>query len=109
VPDANRNVDFVDSPFQDFDTEHTNHFSNPCLHNFRRVNKFEPLQGGEKTIPVSINKRHPAIFHFACKTGDKKEILPDTLLKQKILAYIDISTDNLHKFEQWIKETLDGS
>jgi len=109
VPDAMRYVDYVDSPFQDFNTEHINHFSNQCLHNYLRINRFEPMLWGEKIIPASMNKQCPAIFCFACKNREKKEIIPDPLLKQKILAYIDISTDILDQFGQRISQALEES
>jgi len=88
VPDASRYTEFADSPFQDFNTEHINHFSMASLKNFLKANGFSPVECGEKVIPASANKPYPAIYCFAQKTGDELPIEKDNSLRPKIEAYI---------------------
>lgn len=88
VPDASRYKDFIDSPFQDFNTEHINHFSLTSLKNYLNANGFEPLRYGEKTIPASANKPYPAIFCFARKGVGTVSLETDALLRTNIEEYI---------------------
>ncbi|MFZ4682195.1 MAG: class I SAM-dependent methyltransferase, partial [Terrimicrobiaceae bacterium] len=49
TPDAMRYGEFVPSPFQDFNTEHINHFSTTSMSNLLRSCGFEPVSCGTKT------------------------------------------------------------
>ncbi len=106
VPDAARYADFVDAPFQDFNTEHINHFSMTSLNNFLRVNAFEPLECGRKIIPASANKPYPAIFCFAKRSDGNGKIEKDIELKNKIQQYISISRGILYEFEVRLSAVL---
>jgi SAM-dependent methyltransferase len=106
VPDAARYTDFVDAPFQDFNTEHINHFSTTSLQNFLRVNKFEPLACGEKVISASTDKKYPAIYCFARFVGLATEIEKDSTLNKHIEEYISASQNILANIETRLKATL---
>jgi SAM-dependent methyltransferase len=104
VPDAARYIDFVDSPFQDFNTEHINHFSITSLKNYLCENGFKPLKSGRKIIPASANKPYPAIFCFAKRSDSGCEIEKDIELKTKIKQYISISHKLLSEFDAIIRD-----
>jgi len=99
VPDAARYADFVDAPFQDFNTEHINHFSMTSLKSYLRANAFEPLEWGERVIAASANKPYPAIFCFAKRSEEKAKIVKDIELKNEIQRYISKSRAILDEIE----------
>ena len=87
VPDAARYTDFVDAPFQEFNTEHINHFSLASLKNFMSIHGFEPMESGQKVILTSTNKPYPAIYCFARKSLKRGSFERDNLLRPKIESY----------------------
>ena len=68
VPDANRYVDFITSPYQDFNTEHINHFTQHSLDNLFENSGFEKISGGIKTIESAPSVPYPALYAFYKKT-----------------------------------------
>ena len=68
VPDATRYADQVIAPFQDFNTEHINHFSLNAIHNlFSRVN-FVSVSEASRTIAINSGTMYPVI-HAVLKRG----------------------------------------
>lgn len=106
VPDAARYKDFVDAPFQDFNTEHINHFSTTCLKNFLSFSGFKPLSWGEKIIPASSNKPYPAIFCFAKVDARITDITKDESLSSSIETYIQRSRKILDEINTRISTAL---
>jgi SAM-dependent methyltransferase len=112
VPDALRYTDFVDAPFQDFNTEHINHFSITSLQNLLQTNDFEPLEWGGKVIPASANKPYPAIYCFAKPNDPPKQdpqIKKDNDLKEKIISYNKLSRQILDQIESRLSISLSES
>ena len=109
VPDAMRYTDFVDAPFQDFNTEHINHFSRASLNNFFHMNGFAPLEYGEKIIPASADKPYPAIFCFAQLARKFNVIERDENLREKIEQYIEKSQVILDAIEERLKSVFSNS
>ncbi|MBV6396472.1 MAG: hypothetical protein HFACDABA_02070 [Anaerolineales bacterium] len=109
TPDAARYVDFVDAPFQDFNTEHINHFSIACLENFLGLHRFEPVAGGSKIIPASANKPYPAIYWFAKKGRKQRAIKKDEILRAQIEAYIRRSRSILNDINARLNAALSTS
>ena len=109
VPDASRYADFVDAPFQDFNTEHINHFSMTSLKNFLGRNHLESLEWGDKVIPASANKPYPATFCFARKSDKIFKTEKDVDLKNKINRYILVSQEILDNIEVRLKKSLANS
>jgi SAM-dependent methyltransferase len=112
VPDAARYADFVDAPFQDFNTEHINHFSTTSLQNLLRVNGYEPILSGDKVIPASANKPYPAIYCFgklmSLQNHDLR-INKDEDLRGKINKYIMLSRQILDDIEIRLSAVLSTS
>lgn len=107
VPDANRYFDYLDSPFQDFNTEHINHFSSQSLQNYLSVNGFSQVQNGSKIIPASANSPYPAIFSFAKESNFKKNIINDNISVIKIKQYIEASRTLLAKLDRSIQASIE--
>jgi hypothetical protein len=106
VPDASRYKDFVDAPFQDFNTEHINHFSPKALTNYLASNGFEVTACGEKIIPASANKPYPAVYCFARKALSTQGFERDESLRGHIEAYIKGSRAILARMERKIGSVL---
>lgn len=62
VPDAARYADYVHAPFQDFNTEHINHFSHTTLENLAAACGFAPAARGEKLLEVAPETPYPALY-----------------------------------------------
>jgi SAM-dependent methyltransferase len=108
VPDASRYAEFVFAPFQDFNTEHINHFSLSCLRNALHKNGFQSIQQGIKTLETSPNMPYPAAFIFArlSPLPINLDIKPDQDLRNKINAYINFSNDLLEKMRGHLDKAL---
>lgn len=90
VPDATRYVDFLYAPFQDFNTEHINHFSKVSLKNAMGLAGFEDVESGVKIFTISSNMEYPAIFGFWKKSTNEmiKKMEPDTDSVIRVREYI---------------------
>ncbi len=64
VPDASRYRDYVIAPFQDFNTEHINHFNATSLNNLLQSQGFESIKTGTRTILSSPKCPYPVLFGF---------------------------------------------
>lgn len=62
VPDASRYADFLYAPFQDFNTEHINHFSHASLANLMGRIGMAPVVEDRKTLKCSADCLYPAIY-----------------------------------------------
>jgi SAM-dependent methyltransferase len=107
VPDASRYVDFAWSPFQDFNTEHINHFSLVSLDNLLRQCGLRPVHAAAKEILSAPGMPYPAIYCFA----GVDESVPATLekdveLKQRLLAYIRVSAELMDVINTGLKANL---
>jgi SAM-dependent methyltransferase len=106
TPDASRYADFIDAPFQDFNTEHINHFSTTCLNNYLKRNGFEPVSWGRKVIPASANKPYPAIYCFAKPARESLSIEKDADLRQLTEIYIERSRNILNEINARLNAAL---
>ena len=91
VPDASRYEEFLVAPFQDFNTEHINHFSETSLANLCRRNRFFPERSGTKIIHSSKDMPYPALFWFARKSDEYLPIVKDEVLRGDLEKYIGAS------------------
>jgi SAM-dependent methyltransferase len=103
VPNAMRYVDFITSPFQDFNTEHINHFTQVSLDNLFENSGFVKLSGGIKTIESAPFVPYPALYTFYRKEGDNdsEKFISDEEIENKIKLYIHNSQsiiDNINNF-----------
>ncbi|MGB7331510.1 MAG: class I SAM-dependent methyltransferase, partial [Terriglobales bacterium] len=62
TPDATRYDDYLYAPFQEFNTEHINHFSARTLENTARRFGFQPIVVEQKVIQTAEDTLYPAVF-----------------------------------------------
>lgn len=92
VPDASRYAAFAWSPFQDFNSEHINHFSLTSLDNLVRQCGFRPARLAAKEILSAPDMPYPAIYGMATRDATvSPSIVKDTALRQALLDYIEVS------------------
>ncbi|HEX4565635.1 MAG TPA: methyltransferase domain-containing protein [Vicinamibacterales bacterium] len=92
VPDASRYTEFAWSPFQDFNTEHINHFSLVTLANLLRQCGLRPLVSGAKDILSAPGMPYPAIYWFGrLDPGVRPVIERDHALVERLREYVRVS------------------
>jgi 2-polyprenyl-3-methyl-5-hydroxy-6-metoxy-1,4-benzoquinol methylase len=90
VPDASRYADFLVAPFQDFNIEHINHFSQRALVNLMARHGFAPVHEATKEIDSSPGTPYPALYALF-RRGDPPPFEPDASLCQRLTEYIGAS------------------
>ena len=90
VPDASRYADFIVAPFQDFNIEHINHFSQQALSNLMGRHGFAPVHEATKEIDSSPGTPYPALYGFF-RRGDPPPFERDRALGQRLKEYIGAS------------------
>lgn len=102
VPDAARYREFLVAPFQDFNTEHINHFSLSSLRNLFGRYGFAVESSGQKNIESSPGCPYPAAYGFFRKSspaevGAVYEV--DDPVRASLLEYIEASREKLTEIE----------
>lgn len=106
VPDASRYADFLVAPFQDFNTEHINHFSSAGLANLCRACGFAPELEGTKDIFSAKDVPYPAVFCFARVSDLPQEIVRDYELPLALTKYADLSRTMMDLIDRQIRDHL---
>jgi SAM-dependent methyltransferase len=108
VPDAERYVDYLTVPFQEFNTEHINHFSTVALTNALRLSGLDLVRIGRKELTPSPGTRYPAIFAVARQAlsrGDS-EVIRDVQLRGRLDAYVRRSTTMMRALDAQLRAVL---
>ena len=104
VPDAMRYADYLAAPFQDFNTEHINHFSGTCLANLARCAGLTLDREGDRVIPVAHPIPYPAVYgFFQPRSGPASHLVHETALRDKILKYIARSRLMMEQIEDRLR------
>ncbi|HWB60111.1 MAG TPA: class I SAM-dependent methyltransferase [Chthoniobacteraceae bacterium] len=108
TPDASRYKDHLISPFQDFNTEHINHFSVQCMVNLLAQCGFTSFAQGQKTILSAPNMPYPALFVFAdlAPGGATHAVVKDETLKRSLVEYISVSRRSLDGIEAQLQAAI---
>lgn len=108
VPDAARYKDYLVAPFQDFNTEHINHFSSASLANLMRALGFESTTRGAKVFESSPNMPFPAIFGLWRREPSHGPVVyeRDDLLAS-LTAYVSASNAMLERMSRTIAKVLE--
>ncbi|MEO5888190.1 MAG: class I SAM-dependent methyltransferase [Anaerolineales bacterium] len=110
TPDANRYPDFIYAPFQDFNTEHINHFSLVCLENLMCQKGFALMEGQSKTLIAGPKIFYPAVYGFWKQTdGNVGALIHDQDLRKSIEEYIKRSKEILNEIEVRLQKILTNS
>ena len=109
VPDASRYAEFAWSPFQDFNTEHINHFSLVSLANLLRQCGFDPVASGAKDILSAPGMPYPAIYWFGrLDPAGTPAIERDTALPDRLREYVRVSERLMVSIDSRLAEHLGG-
>jgi SAM-dependent methyltransferase len=106
VPDATRYADHIYAPYQDFNTEHINHFSPVTLDNAMSARGFVNCGGGERLLHSSAHSFTPAIFRVYSASEIPDPLVPDTALRPAILRYMQRSAELLAAIDRRIATAL---
>jgi FlaA1/EpsC-like NDP-sugar epimerase len=109
TPDATRYVDYLYAPFQEFSTEHINHFSARALENTARRFGFHPILVEQKLIQTAKDTLYPAVFGLFRdngETADERTVVCDQKLPSRITAYIRHSGEQLENINRHLAAQL---
>jgi 2-polyprenyl-3-methyl-5-hydroxy-6-metoxy-1,4-benzoquinol methylase len=111
TPDAARYDECLVAPFQDFNTEHINHFSLASLVNLARTAGLSPVRHGFKTLESPPPLPYPAVFAIFRKGPQTASAarVPDEELKGRIKEYIDRSRDLMRSINCRLREVVNKS
>ena len=108
TPDATRYVDFLYAPFQEFNTEHINHFSETSLVNALELAGFETLHTGQKVLAASADMGYPAVYGFWRKTATRASApRRDSLMVERMAAYVARSKADLEAMDARLRVVLE--
>ena len=100
-PDADSYHKFVHSPFQEFNSEHINHFTQISLRNLMELNGFDSLYSDVKSFKISTSNPYYAAYGlFKYSNRPSSEIQKDEHLLSNILKYIDLSEKTMLEVEK---------
>jgi len=112
VPDASAYADHLVAPFQDFNTEHINHFSLPLLCRLMEAFGFTEVESGAKVIRCSAKHNSPAIFGLWQRRSENPtpevSVESDEELLVAIGRYVELSSELLNRFDATLNAELEG-
>lgn len=108
TPDASRYVDCLFAPFQDFNTEHINHFSQQSLRNLAQVNGFLPVAAGIKWIESAPGMPYPAVYAFVRPVQAEHAVTRDEALRSSLRDYVCKSQVLLDQIDLGLQPLVDS-
>jgi SAM-dependent methyltransferase len=105
VPDASRYAEFLTAPFQDFNTEHINHFSPQGLVNALSTAGWKCQAVQQKVILSAPRMPYPAVFAVA-RRAPAVPWKPDMKLRECIVDYIGRSQVVLDRIDALLRREL---
>jgi SAM-dependent methyltransferase len=109
TPDATRYVDYLYAPFQEFNTEHINHFSKRALENTCHRFGFQPIMVQQKVIQTAEDTLYPAVFGLFRDDGaiaEEHAVVCDQDLPSRIAAYIQNSAGQMETINHHLAAQL---
>ncbi len=109
TPDATRYDDYLYAPFQEFNTEHINHFSARALENTARRFGFQSMLVEQKVLQTAEDTHYPAVFGLFRDPGgtaDEHVVVCDQELPSRIADYIQHSTEQMERINQHLASLL---
>jgi 2-polyprenyl-3-methyl-5-hydroxy-6-metoxy-1,4-benzoquinol methylase len=112
VPDASRYADYVHAPFQDFNTEHINHFSPGLLNRAMEEGGFEACEIVRKTVMCGPDLPYPVVYGL-WRRAEHPPASPavrsvDTELVGGIRRYVAASRQLTQRFDDCLRAHLDA-
>lgn len=107
VPDAMRYADFIVAPFQDFNTEHINHFSLKSLDNACGRAGLELVSSAEGLPESAPGVPYPVVSGFWRQAMTARRPIYDVRLRPRIEDYIQRSRTVMDRYEARIRALID--
>lgn len=112
VPDATRYAEHLIAPFQDFNTEHINHFSEQSLTNLAKAFGFSIQTSAAKTIEAAAGVPYPALWQL-WRMNDVSEsqntnFIKDVQLQKSLVTYIHQSQKILDGMNTKLQSVADA-
>lgn len=109
VPDGARYAENLTSPFQEFNTEHINHFSSISLKNLLSRMGFSSISESTRNILVGDGIKYPVLSCIFCRSEKKSAFRIDKELQKGIRLYIIKSQNLLRDLDKKIQEILQNN
>lgn len=109
VPDASEYATHVVAPFQDFNTEHINHFSPASMTNLMGQLGFATEQVQQKRFESSPGMPYPALFAFWRRgegAASRFAVRKDEMLVKQIERYIALSQTMMDAMDSHLRAAL---
>lgn len=108
TPDASRYDDYLYAPFQEFNTEHINHFSPRTLENTAQHFGFRSVLVERKVMRTAADTLYPATFGMFRdhEAPDQHPLVCDQELPSRIAAYIQHSTEQMQSINHHLSGAL---
>jgi hypothetical protein len=109
VPDASRYAGYLAAPFQDFNTEHINHFSLTCLVNLATRVGLTPVGDGAKVIEGPHPVPYPAVYAFFRSNPSQDPpfaMTRETALRDRILEYVQLSRQQMRAIDERLQAAV---
>lgn len=109
TPDATRYADYLYAPFQEFNTEHINHFSARTIENAARRFGFKPIVVEQKILDTGEDTLYPAVFGLFRdhgKTAEDGVAVCDQELPSRIGDYVRQSAEQMEQIDRHLAEEL---
>ncbi|MDO9019576.1 MAG: class I SAM-dependent methyltransferase [Deltaproteobacteria bacterium] len=110
TPDAAGYAGCLRAPFQDFNTEHINHFTRRSLEGLLGAAGFAPVASGEKVFDAAPDVPIPAVFTLARRVASPSVAAPayDQAAVDRVREYVARSSAELRRIDALIAPHLDG-
>jgi len=109
VPDAGRYAEFLQSPFQDFNTEHINHYSAASIHNLMAPHGLGPVFEDHPTIQATPEERNPCLHvAYRRRLGSPwdGQWLRERALRQGVDRYIAYSARTMSRLDAQVRRVI---
>jgi len=109
TPDAARYAEYLYAPFQEFNTEHINHFSDRTLENTAQRFGFEAVAVERKVFPTGKDTDYPAVFGIFRDSGNsagERPAIRDYELPERIDAYVRRSAQQMETINHHLATQL---
>jgi 2-polyprenyl-3-methyl-5-hydroxy-6-metoxy-1,4-benzoquinol methylase len=108
TPDATHYDHYLYAPFQEFNTEHINHFSARTLENAARRFGLQAVMVEQKVIRTAENTLCPAVFGLFRDHGGTSDerVVCDHELPVRIAEYVRQSTEHMERINQHLAGKL---
>ncbi len=106
-PDAGNYYKVIHAPFQEFNTEHINHFTVVSFQNLFGLTGFKEIVTGNRIIKIASQQDYNVVYGiFKKKEGFSSQIKKDETISERIHDYIRESEDLLKAIEEEISKLL---